>query len=361
MEVDRRKNFRFSEWAPESGTLDSGNTDSEGTETPILGISSSELHNECFSTILKSYAKHKQCGILLKLLQQKYRSPELESQLEEPWLRSYKHNKFFLIDGLLYHREKHTSSLTLVDRDHISLILQECLDCPYMAHMSEDRTEERVASTAWWPKWEQELGEYINTFERCKKANRKHGKKYGLLQHIEEPKHPWETINMDWVTGLVPGGKENHNACLIIVDRFRKSMRCLPCLKKDTAMDTALLFWNNIISTCGVPKIIISDRHPKFTSELWTNLCAYGMEYKDHEGYTHDWVALLPAVQLAYNTSQHSTTGKTPPVVEKGWNPLLPVDHSKKNVLTIHHTAKDFHDMWKRACDTAAKCISEAK
>ncbi|MBW0481848.1 hypothetical protein O181_021563 [Austropuccinia psidii MF-1] len=122
-----------------------------------------------------------------------------------------------------------------------------------MGHMSEDRTKERVASTAWWPKWEQE-------------------KKYALLQHIEEPKHPWETINMDWVTGLVPGGKVNFNACLIIFDRFSKSMRFLPCHKEDTAMDTALLFWNNIISTCGVLKIILSDGDPKFTSEFWTNL-----------------------------------------------------------------------------------------
>ncbi|MBW0513333.1 hypothetical protein O181_053048 [Austropuccinia psidii MF-1] len=263
--------------------------------------------------------------------------------------------------------------------------------------MSEDRTKERVASTAWWPKWEQELSEYINTCERCQKSNRKHGKKYGLLQHIEEPKHPWETINMDWVTGIVPGGKENRNACLIIVDRFRKSMRCLPFHKEDKAIDTALLFGNNIISTCGVPKIIISDRDPKFTSEFWTNLydilgtklafstayhpqtdglaermiqtmedilrrfCAYGMGYKDHEGYTHDWVNLLPAVQLAYNTSKHSTTGKTPAVVEKGWNPLLPLDHMKKNFLTIHPKAKDFHEMWKRACDTDSKCIAEAK
>ncbi|MBW0593597.1 hypothetical protein O181_133312 [Austropuccinia psidii MF-1] len=67
------------------------------------------------------------------------------------------------------------------------------------------------------------------------------------------------------------------------------------------------------------------------------------------------------SVQLAYNTSQHSTTGKTPALVEKGWNPLLPVDHFKKDFLTIHPTAKDFHDMWKRACDTAARCIAEAK
>ncbi|MBW0506990.1 hypothetical protein O181_046705 [Austropuccinia psidii MF-1] len=125
---------------------------------------------------------------------------------------------------------------------------------------------------------------------------------------------------MDWVTGLVPGGKENYNSCSIIVDRFSKSMRCLPCHKGDTGMDTALLFWNNIVSTCGVPNIIISDRDPKYTFEFWTNLyhmlgaklafstayhpqtdglaermihtiedvlrrfCAYGMESKDHEG-----------------------------------------------------------------------------
>ncbi|MBW0573339.1 hypothetical protein O181_113054 [Austropuccinia psidii MF-1] len=101
MEIDRRRNFRFSEWESGNGTLDSENTDSEGTETPILRISSSELYNKFFSAVLKSYAKHKQCGILLQLLKQKYRSPELESHLEEPWLRAYEDNKLFLIDGLL--------------------------------------------------------------------------------------------------------------------------------------------------------------------------------------------------------------------------------------------------------------------
>ncbi|MBW0512203.1 hypothetical protein O181_051918 [Austropuccinia psidii MF-1] len=167
---------------------------------------------------------------------------------------------------------------------------------------------------------------------------------------------------MDWVTGLFPGGRENFNACLIIVDRFSKGVRCLPCRKEDTEMNTALLFWNNIISTCGVPKIIINGWDTKFTSEFWTTLygmlgtkilfstednpqtdglakrmihtmeyiirrfCAYGMDYKENEGYTYDWVTLLPAVQLAYNTGQHSTTGKSPSLVEKGWNPLLPVD-----------------------------------
>ncbi|MBW0485400.1 hypothetical protein O181_025115 [Austropuccinia psidii MF-1] len=56
MEIDRKKNVTFSEWAPESGTRES---DSEGTETSILRISSSELHTEFFNAVTKTYAKHK--------------------------------------------------------------------------------------------------------------------------------------------------------------------------------------------------------------------------------------------------------------------------------------------------------------
>ncbi|MBW0528012.1 hypothetical protein O181_067727 [Austropuccinia psidii MF-1] len=157
IEIEWRKNLRFSEWAPEGSTPDSEETESEGTETPILGIGCSELHNYFFAAVMKTYSKHKQCGILLKLLQQKNRITELECKLEHPLLRYYKENKFFLIDGLLYHREKHTSALTVVHRDHISLILQACHDFSYMGHMSEDRTKESIASTALLPKWEQEL------------------------------------------------------------------------------------------------------------------------------------------------------------------------------------------------------------
>ncbi|MBW0461914.1 hypothetical protein O181_001629 [Austropuccinia psidii MF-1] len=232
--------------------------------------------------------------------------------------------------------------------------------------MSEHRTKEMSASTACWPQWEQDLSESINTGERYQKANRKHGKIYGLFKHIEELKNLLETIKMNWVIGLVPEGKGNFNACLVIADRYGKRVRCLPCHKEDTA----LLFWNNIISTCGIPKIIITY-HPKTDGlakrinqrikEIVRRFCAYGIEYKDHEGYTHDWFTRLPEVQLPYNTRQNSTTGKSPSLVEERWKPLFPVDHLKKNLLTTHPKTDGFHYMWKRACDTAAKCIAAAK
>ncbi|MBW0526450.1 hypothetical protein O181_066165 [Austropuccinia psidii MF-1] len=59
MEIDRKKNFRLSEWAPEGCTPDSGNTCSEGTETPILGIGSSKLHIQFFNSVIETYAKDK--------------------------------------------------------------------------------------------------------------------------------------------------------------------------------------------------------------------------------------------------------------------------------------------------------------
>ncbi|MBW0471869.1 hypothetical protein O181_011584 [Austropuccinia psidii MF-1] len=89
----------------------------------------------------------------------------------------------------------------------------------------------------------------------------------------------------------------------------------------------------------------LAERMIHTMEDIIRRFCAYGMGYKDHEGYTHDWVTLLPEVQLAYNTSQNSTTGKSPSLVEKGWKPLFPVDHLKKNLLTINPTSKDFYDM----------------
>ncbi|MBW0515445.1 hypothetical protein O181_055160 [Austropuccinia psidii MF-1] len=41
--------------------------------------------------------------------------------------------------------------------------------------------------------------------------------------------------------------------------------------------------------------------------------------------------------------------------------PLISCGSPERNLLTIHPSANDFHYMWKRACDTAGKCIPEAK
>ncbi|MBW0513924.1 hypothetical protein O181_053639 [Austropuccinia psidii MF-1] len=170
----------------------------------------------------------------------------------------------------------------------------------------------------------------------------------------------------------------------------------LPCHKHDTAMNTAIIICNKAIRHTGLFQNIISDRDPKFTSALWTNLhnlfgtelsfstayhpqtdglaerfiqtledmirrfCAYGLEFKDSDSFPHDWCTLIPALKLAYKTSVHSSTGNAPAIIEKGWNPRLPYVTLKKDLVNIHPTASSFKIMLDKARHHAKRCMKDA-
>ncbi|MBW0540271.1 hypothetical protein O181_079986 [Austropuccinia psidii MF-1] len=50
-----------------------------------------------------------------------------------------------------------------------------------------------------------------------------------------------------------------------------------------------------------------------------SKFCAYGLEFKDSDGFTHDWS-----------------------ILEKGWNPRLPYDTLKKDLVAINPAASSF-------------------
>ncbi|MBW0527924.1 hypothetical protein O181_067639 [Austropuccinia psidii MF-1] len=77
---------------------------------------------------------------------------------------------------------------------------------------------------------------------------------------------------MDLVTALPPREDRSFNACLVLVDRYSKTPMFLPCHKDDTAMHTAIIIWNRVISNTFLFQNIMTDRDSKFTSALWTNL-----------------------------------------------------------------------------------------
>ncbi|MBW0566303.1 hypothetical protein O181_106018 [Austropuccinia psidii MF-1] len=88
--------------------------------------------------------------------------------------------------------------------------------------------------------------------------------------------------------------------------------------------------------------------------------CAYGLEFKDSDGFTHDWCTLIPALELAYKTSIHSSTGKTPAMLEKGWNPRLPYAPLKKDLVDIHPTGSSFNLMLDKARHHAKRCMQDS-
>ncbi|MBW0528215.1 hypothetical protein O181_067930 [Austropuccinia psidii MF-1] len=76
--------------------------------------------------------------------------------------------------------------------------------------------------------------------------------------------------------------------------------------------------------------------------DMIRRFCAYGLEFKDSYGFTHDWCKLIPALELAYKTSIHASTGKTPEMLEKGWNPKLLFYTLKKDLVDINTTHSIF-------------------
>ncbi|MBW0477844.1 hypothetical protein O181_017559 [Austropuccinia psidii MF-1] len=126
-------------------------------------------------------------------------------------------------------------------------------------------------------------------------------------------------------------------------------------------MDTELLFWNKIIATCGVPKIIIIDKDPKFNSESWTNLYdIFGTKISFSTAYhpQTDGLAERMIQTMKDIIRRFCAYGKSPSLVEKRWNTLFPVDNLKKKLLTIHPTVEYSHYLWKRACETSERGIA---
>ncbi|MBW0510639.1 hypothetical protein O181_050354 [Austropuccinia psidii MF-1] len=96
------------------------------------------------------------------------------------------------------------------------------------------------------------------------------------------------------------------------------------------------------------------------SEDLIRRFCACGLEFKDSDGFTHDWCTLIPALELAYITSIHSSTGKTPAMLEKGLNPRITYDTLKKDLVDIHPTASSFKLILDKAKNHANRCMQDS-
>ncbi|MBW0537325.1 hypothetical protein O181_077040 [Austropuccinia psidii MF-1] len=117
-------------------------------------------------------------------------------------------------------------------------------------------------------------------------------------------------------------------------------------------MDTALLLWSTGIFHTGLFNNIISERDPTFTSALWTHLNRlFGTKLSFSTAYHPQTDGLAERMietsedmirRFSYKTSVHSSTGQTPAISDKGWNPRLPADTLKNDLIDIHPTASSF-------------------
>lgn len=192
----------------------------------------------------------------------------------------------------------------------------------------------------------QDIKEYVSKCQVCQQAKPEHSKLPGLLQALLVPQQAWQIISMDFIEGLPKSNK--FDTILIIVDKFTKYGHFIPLSHPYTALLVAQLFHNNIYKLHSLPQVIISDRDRVFTSNLWqelfklskTTLNMSSSYHPQTDGQTErlnqcleiylrcmvqscptKWSQWLALVEFWYNTTTHSSHGKTPFEVLYGHQP----------------------------------------
>ena len=185
---------------------------------------------------------------------------------------STNHDKYVLDDGLLYLRTNHAVKRLCVPADDrlITSIIREHHDGNTAAHPGVRRTQLKVAQWYFWPRLEMDVREYVQSCGTCTRWKTSTLKKNGKLMPIPVPEECWEVVSMDFVTGLPVS--RGFDAIMTVVDKLSKRPRYAPTHTNTDAPKVANLFFDVVVRHHGLPKVIISDRDPKFTSNFWKSL-----------------------------------------------------------------------------------------
>ncbi|XP_028107290.1 uncharacterized protein LOC114306273 [Camellia sinensis] len=146
-----------------------------------------------------------------------------------------KTRQFWVQDGLLMT----TDNCIFVPRagDLRKTFLRECHDTLWAGHPGWERTLALVKQGYYWPQMRDDVEEYVRTCLTCQQDKVEHKKKAGLLEPLPVPKHPWESVSLDFITGLPKVG--DIETILTIVDRFSKYATFVAAPKYVSAGETA--------------------------------------------------------------------------------------------------------------------------
>jgi hypothetical protein len=183
----------------------------------------------------------------------------------------------------------------------------------------------------------EEIAHFVKTCVKCQLNRTSYKKQTGFLQPLPILPGPWYSVSMDFITSLPES--QDYDAILVMVDRFSKLADMVLTVGTATALKTAKLFLNAWWRHHGLPRIIVSDQDPKFTSAFWrhffrkvgTKLTFSTAFHPQTDGQTErvnevlnqylrnfvsadqrDWADYVGLAEFSYNSATHSATKQSP-------------------------------------------------
>ena len=278
---------------------------------------------------------------------------------QDPYLLGlWKHRDQLTVgdNGLLYkiptkHSSDDETPKVVIPEHYINHVLHQLHGAPLAGHASA-RTAVKLAQThCYWPGMQSDINEYCTLCESCQKHANPIPTLKAPLNPIQKPRRSHIAVDVTEMPITITG----YRYILTVTDLFTKYIELYP-MKRQTAKSICSVLYDQYIPSHGVPYSLHSDRGAAFESELFQSLmnkcgidktrttsyrpnCNGLVErihktIKDHMTrrlHQHgmepeSWIDILGQIKLCYNARVHSTTGFSPYFLEKGEEPLLPIN-----------------------------------
>ncbi|KAL0546262.1 hypothetical protein IC582_016168 [Cucumis melo] len=146
-------------------------------------------------------------------------------------------------------------------------LLTEAHSSPFTMHPGSTKMYQDLRYVYWWRNMKREVADFVNRCLVCQKVKAPRQKPTGLLHPLSVPGWKWESVSMDFITGL-SRTLNGHTVIWVVVDRLTKSAHFIPGKSTYTASKWGQLYMTEIVRLRGVPVSIVSDRDACFTSKF---------------------------------------------------------------------------------------------
>ncbi|EAL66749.2 hypothetical protein DDB_G0281535 [Dictyostelium discoideum AX4] len=283
-----------------------------------------------------------------------------EEQINSQWLLEMKKNPNLCIEeinDICYLSEDGFKKLIIIDKETIHTVIREYHDTKYSGHHALDITYNNIRQDYYFKEMFSIIKRYIKSCATCQlNINRKDN---GILQSLEIPFEVWRDISIDFLSlpktmYAINGFTVEVDQVCVIVCRLSKMVHIVPCHKTIDAQHTVQLLLNHVFRLHGYPRTIVSDRDPRFLSEIWErwaktmdsklkmtvahraqadgqtermNREIIRILTKASTEYGENWSDIIPLIEFAMNSSMSKSTKMSPFQIVYGFNPPTPVNH----------------------------------
>lgn len=183
--------------------------------------------------------------------------------------------KFKLENELLYYSATLSATepwrLCVPNNEVRKRILHNAHYSPTSGHAGYERTYMRLMETSYWRLMPRTIKKMVGKCHICQTTKHSTQTTAGLLMPLPIPERAWEQISLDLITGLTTTSA-GFDAIMVVVNRLTKMAHFIPTTKTVTGPGCADLFLREIVRLHGIPRVVVSDRDPRFMDSFWKTL-----------------------------------------------------------------------------------------